>query len=111
MDHDRQSAGMLALRGIAGLFFGLLALAWPGAAVATFLLLFAVYALIDSLTTATFAITARSHADVGFSFLRAAVGFVAGVVTFFFPDVTAFGLALAVGAWAVSAGAAELVES
>lgn len=110
MDEDRQSSWALLLRGAAGLLFGLLALAWPGAAFATLLLLFGIYTLLDALASATFAVAVQ-HRDNGssFYFIRAAVGFAAGLLAFFFPSLAVYGFSLVVGAWAISVGTAELV--
>ncbi|AKV00737.1 putative membrane protein [Labilithrix luteola] len=110
MDEDRQTSSALLLRGAAGLLFGLLALAWPGAAFVTLLLLFGIYALVDAFASASFAVAVQ-HRDNGatFYFIRAVVGLSAGLLAFFFPTLAVYGFSLVVGAWAISAGTAELV--
>lgn len=110
MDDDRQSSSALLLRGAAGLLFGLMALAWPGAAFATLLLLFGIYTLLDAFASASFAVAVQ-HRDNGssFYFIRAVAGLAAGFLAFFFPSLAVYGFSLVVGAWAISAGTAELV--
>ncbi|AKV02610.1 putative membrane protein [Labilithrix luteola] len=110
LDDDQRASWSLLLRGVAGLLFGFLALAWLGAPAAPRALLFGGYALVDGLATASFAMDVRRH-DCGstFYFIRAAVGVVAGLSMLFFPDALLGTFRILVGVWAVSVGAAEVV--
>jgi hypothetical protein len=68
---DRQlapSAGhwwAVALRGVAAVLFGLMALLWPGITLFALVLLFGVYALVDGAFTLVAAIRDRDAADTG----------------------------------------------
>jgi uncharacterized membrane protein HdeD (DUF308 family) len=118
---------MLVLRGAASLVFGLLALASPPAALAALALLFGLYALVDGLTSAFFALSVRQdrrwsrehgqppHVSAlaarrapKWYLARAFFGVGAGLIAFLFPHVTAFSLSVLVGLWAVAAGVTEL---
>jgi hypothetical protein len=52
-----------ALRGLAGILFGVLALAWPGMTLVTLILLFAAYALVAGLASVAGAIRHRRTED------------------------------------------------
>lgn len=121
---------MLVLRGAAALVFGLLALASPRAAVTAVVFLFAIYAIVDGVTSALFALSSpnpeRGPRDLGppargrlaggrgafhtrgVYLARGAVGICAGIVAFLQPEVTSLAFAVLAGCWAALAGASEL---
>jgi len=103
---------ILVLRGIAAILFGLAAYFWPGAALATLVLLFAIYAVADGVL-ALIAAVRRVGNDKHWwlLLLEGVVGIAAGVATFFYPGITALILLYFVAAWAVITGVLEIVAA
>lgn len=118
---------MLVLRGAAAVVFGLLTLASPRTAVTAVVFLFAIYAIVDGVTSALFALSAPepergvegtvgrasgAHGSAlrtrGFYLARGAVGIGAGIAAFLHPEVTSLAFAVLAGCWAALAGASEL---
>lgn len=99
----------LALRGLAAILFGLLALLVPGLTLGVLVTLFALYALVDG--ALALLVGARARQADPHARLLAGVG-VAGVavgtVTLLWPGITAFVLLLLVAAWALATGALQL---
>ncbi len=50
---------LLALRGVAGILFGIGAFVWPGATIAALVLLFGAYALVDGIMTLVLSLRLR----------------------------------------------------
>jgi uncharacterized membrane protein HdeD (DUF308 family) len=99
----------VALRGVAALLFGLLAIVWPGISLAALVLLFGAYALIDGLFAVVSAIAnARGQDRWWIVLLEGIVGIAAGLVTFAWPGLTALALLYLIGAWAVVTGILEI---
>ncbi len=98
----------MLLRGIIAITFGVLAFAWPGVTVATLVLLFGSYALVDgvfSLLTAPGG--GRHHEDRWLLAPEGIVGVSAGVVTLRFPAFSAVMLVFFVfliSIWATATG-------
>jgi uncharacterized membrane protein HdeD (DUF308 family) len=102
--------GMIALRGVAALLFGLLTLFRPAVSLAALILLFGVYALADGVFTIAAAITNRRGQPHWVALLVGGVlGVAAGILTFLYPGVTALVLLYFIAAWAIVRGVAEVV--
>jgi uncharacterized membrane protein HdeD (DUF308 family) len=103
----------IALRGAAGLLFGLAALVWSGITLAVLVALFGAYALIDGLSVLVGAFRgARDDAGKRWPlFLIGAAGIVAGVLTFLWPDITALALLYLIAGWAIVRGAMEIAAA
>ena len=102
----------LAIRGIAALVFGLLTFVIPGVTIALLVLWFGAYALVDGI----FSIIAAwrspdGRARWGSLLIEGIAGIVAGVLTFFWPGITAAVLVLLIGGWAVVTGVFEIVAA
>jgi uncharacterized membrane protein HdeD (DUF308 family) len=83
---------------------------WPGITVAVLVTIFGLYAIIDGVTNLMYGFSqarGRSWAQV----VQGIVGIGAGVLTFFWPGVTALVLVLFIGAWAIVTGVLELVAA
>jgi uncharacterized membrane protein HdeD (DUF308 family) len=102
----------LALRGAAAIIFGLIALFWPPAAVAALVAVFGAYALVDVIFNLIAAVRAgRSGQQWGALVFEGIVSLLVGVLTLFFPSVTALALVLFVAAWSLITGVAEVVAA
>lgn len=95
----------MVLRGIVAIVFGVLAFAWPGVTLATLVLLFGWYALVDgifSLVSATGG--RRTREDRWLLAPEGIVGLWAGVVTLRAPAITAIVLVFFISIWAMATG-------
>ena len=119
--HDRHRIGAgvlaqfwwaLALRGAAGILFGILAFVMPALTLAVLVLLFGAYALVDGIFNVVAALSRRTGARPWWALLLAGlVGIVAGLVAFFMPGLTALALAYVIGIWAVVIGTLEIASA
>jgi len=92
-----------AVRGIAAVIFGVLALAMPGIALGAYCLADGVFALIGA------AREAEAHNRWAHLLFVGIFGILVGAITFFFWQITAFALLYLVAAWAIVTGILELV--
>jgi len=95
------------LRGIAAIVFGILAFAWPGLTIALLVLIWGAYALIDGV----FSLIAGIRAKYGTLILLGVLGIAAGLVTFFWPGVTAITLVWIIAFWAIFAGVMQIAAA
>ncbi|MCU1499053.1 MAG: hypothetical protein JWM47_3006 [Acidimicrobiales bacterium] len=103
-----------ALRGLAAVAFGVLALIWPGLTLLVLVLLFGAYALFDGVTLISSVFTSASDEPTQAKTVlavRGAVGVVAGLVTFLWPGITALALLFVIAAWAVVNGVLEIAAA
>ena len=102
----------LVIRGVAGVLFGIGALVWPPAAVAALVLLFGAYALVDGIFNIVAAVRApREGRRWGWLTFSGLIGIATGLITFFFPGITALALVVLVASWSLVTGAAEIVAA
>ena len=102
----------LVIRGVAGVLFGIGALVWPPAAVAVLVLLFGAYALVDGIFNIVAAVRGpREGRRWGWLVLSGVIGIATGLITFFYPGITAVALVLLVAAWSLVTGVAEIVAA
>jgi uncharacterized membrane protein HdeD (DUF308 family) len=98
----------LLLRGIAAVLFGLAALFWPGLTLFVLIVFFGAYALVDGIL----AIVAGIRGSEGRRWLLLAegvLGVLAGLITFFWPGMTALFLLFVISAWAIFTGLLKVV--
>jgi uncharacterized membrane protein HdeD (DUF308 family) len=99
---------LLVVRGVAAILFGILTVLWPGASLASLVLLFGVYSLVEGFTSLVLAFM-RAEGRTGVWVLHALVGVGAGIVTFAYPAITALALYAIIARWAVATGLVEIV--
>jgi len=103
---------MLALRGVLAIIFGLIMLFLPGIALAAFIIVFAVYAIIDGIVAVVVAIRERETLSRwGWVLVEGVLSIIAGILAFAYPGVTALALLFIVAAWAVLTGIMEVVAA
>ncbi len=98
---------ILLVRGIIAIIFGLLAFTWPGLTIIILTGLFAAYALLDGI----FALVVGIHARWAGLAILGVLGIIAGLVTLFFPRLTALTLLLIIAAWAIVRGVIEITAA
>ncbi len=102
-------ASFLLIRGVVALLAGFIAFAWPGITIAVLVGIFAGYAIIDGVTSLFLAFS--GHDRVWIHVLQGIVGIAAGVLTFFWPGVTALALIILIAARAIVVGALEIAAA
>jgi uncharacterized membrane protein HdeD (DUF308 family) len=104
--------GWIALRGAVAILFGILALAWPGSALAAIVILFGAYAFVDGVF-ALVALFRGAGRDGRFwtLILEAVVGIGIGIFTLANPAVTGLALLYYVGIWSVITGVLEIIAA
>jgi uncharacterized membrane protein HdeD (DUF308 family) len=101
--------GMVAVRGVVALLFGILTLFRPGISLATLVILFGAYALVDGLFTVWSAVANRRGEAHWVALLFGGLaGIAVGVITFMRPGITAMVLLYLIAAWAIVRGVAEI---
>lgn len=99
-----------AIRGVAAVLFGILALAIPGIALYVLVILFGAYALVDGIFALIAAVRqAEAHNRWAHLLFVGIFGVLVGAITFFFWQITALALLYLIAAWAVVTGILELV--
>lgn len=96
------------LRGVAGIVFGILAFAWPGITVASLVILFGAYAMVDGILHVIAAFRGTLPIPRWLLALQGIAGIIAGLFAFFVPLATALALTILIGAWALVTGALKL---
>jgi uncharacterized membrane protein HdeD (DUF308 family) len=104
--------GLLIVRGIVGVVFGLVAFAGPGITIAALVVIFGLYAIIDGVTNLILGLNRRPiHGRAWATAIQGIVGIVAGVLAFIWPGVTALALVIVIGAWAIVTGLFEIAAA
>jgi len=102
----------LALRGLAAILFGIAALVVPHIALAVLIALFGAYALVDGVFAIVSAVRAvERHMRWWPLLLEGLAGIVVGVLTFFWPVVTALLLLYFIASWAIVTGVFEILAA
>jgi uncharacterized membrane protein HdeD (DUF308 family) len=97
----------LALRGLAGILFGLAALLWPSITVVALVLLFGAYAMIDGIL-ALAAAGVGTRAPTWTVALEGVLGIGVGLAAFFWTGISALVLVSLIGFWAAVTGILEI---
>jgi uncharacterized membrane protein HdeD (DUF308 family) len=102
----------VAIRGVAGVVVGLIALAMPATTMLALVLLFAAYMLVGGVFAIIAAARAARQRDRwGLLVLEGLAGIVAGVIAVLWPAITVVAFVLLVAAWAVVAGSLMLIAA
>jgi uncharacterized membrane protein HdeD (DUF308 family) len=102
----------IALRGVAALLFGILAMVWPGIVLTVMVLFFGAYAFVDGLFTLIAAAQMReSGRPLWPLVLVGLLGIVAGMVAFLWPQLTALGLLMLIAGWALVMGVLQIIAA
>jgi uncharacterized membrane protein HdeD (DUF308 family) len=101
---------LFLIRGIAAILFGILAFVWPGITLVVLVLFFGAFALVDGIASLIAAITGRgATAPRWWLAIVGLAGVAAGLLTFFWPGVTALVLLFFIAGWAIAAGVFQII--
>jgi uncharacterized membrane protein HdeD (DUF308 family) len=104
--------GAVLLRGAVGVLFGLTTFLVPGLSVSALVLLFGAFALADGILEIVSAVRDRTGDAPRWAIvLRGLLGVAAGIVTIFWPGITALALLYVIAAWAIVGGAFEIAAA
>ena len=96
---------LIALRGVLGIVFGIIALLAPVETILALVILFSAYMVIDSLFSFVAAIrAARRRERWGLLTLQGLASLAAGVIALIWPTITVAAFVLLIGAWSVVMG-------
>ena len=103
---------LIALRGVLGVMFGLIALILPFATILALVLLFSAYMLVDGVFAIYAAVrAARQRENWGFLAFQGAVSIVTAVLAFLWPGLTVFAFVLLIAAWSIVTGCLMLAAA
>ncbi|WP_353510211.1 HdeD family acid-resistance protein [Intrasporangium sp.] len=102
---------LVLLRGILAILFGIAVLAWPKATVVVFLVLFAVFSLLDGILEIMTGVQAKGERGRWLIFLQGALAIIAGIIAVVWPSITAVVLLWLVALWAILSGVMEIAGS
>lgn len=112
LEYFQKQWGWVALRGICALVFGVLALAFPGLTLGVLVLFWGAYALLDGVAALVAGFRMGEGSKPLWSLIAIGLlGIGAGVVTFFWPGLTAFTLIFIIGIWAIAIGIFQIVAA
>ncbi|HTT12195.1 MAG TPA: HdeD family acid-resistance protein [Burkholderiaceae bacterium] len=104
--------GWIVLRGVAGVLFAVLAVAWPGVTLAALVIVWGAYALADGILALVAAWLVRDAGrPFGWLIVVGLLGIAAGVVTFLWPGITAMVLLMLIAAWAFAMGIFQIAAA
>jgi uncharacterized membrane protein HdeD (DUF308 family) len=105
------SWGVLLFRGVLGILFGLTALLMPGITLAALIFYFGAYALLSGIATLVVASGLKGEPGFGTLLFEAIVGIAAGLLTFFYPGLTAIALLAVIATWAILSGGVAIATA
>jgi uncharacterized membrane protein HdeD (DUF308 family) len=99
------SSWAIALRGVAAILFGFLALRLPFEALLALTILFGAFAIVDGILSIVAAVRAgREHQPVGPLAVEGLLGLVAGILALVWPGIGALSLLILIAVWAMVVG-------
>ena len=113
IEHITRNWWVPLIRGVAATLFGIMALFWPGITLEVLVLFFGAYALVDGVFALLAGLTA-SGTDTGLRWalvVTGVAGIIIGLVTFFWPGITATLLLAFIITWAIVTGISEIVAA
>ena len=103
---------LVLIRGAVAVLFGVIALALPGATMASLVLLFGIYMGVDGVFAFFAGVRAAAHHERwGELMIEGIIGIIAAVIAFTFPLATIVGIVIFAAVWAVVSGVAMLVAA
>ena len=101
---------VLLLRGVLAIAFGVVAYAWPGMTLATLVMFFAAFVLVDGVFDVFHAFSGRKENENWWVLLlEGLLGIAFGVITWMRPGVTVVVLLLFIAFWAMATGILRII--
>lgn len=112
LSHLARNWGWIALRGAAGVSFGVLAFVWPGITLVILALFFGAYAFTDGIFALVAAYRRREGRKAVWPLVLVGVlGVLAGVGTFLWPEMTTLALLMFIAVWALFIGIFQIAAA
>jgi uncharacterized membrane protein HdeD (DUF308 family) len=103
---------LLALRGVAGILFGIAAFVWPESALTALVFVFGAYVFVDGIFALIAGIGMRRQLSLWWLIvLEGVAGIILGLLTFRSPDITALVLLTFIVAWSIITGIFEIATA
>jgi uncharacterized membrane protein HdeD (DUF308 family) len=103
---------LLLLRGVVAVLFGLTLFVWPNLSLASLVLLFAAFMLVDGFSNVVTAVRGRHEYENWWVLLLGGItGAGLGILTFWKPQITALALLFYIAVWAIATGLLEIVAA
>ena len=103
---------VLAIRGVAAILFGIGAFLWPDLTLVVLVALFGAYALVDGIFAVIAGLSIRKQDERWWMMLLSGVAsIVIGLITFFWPEITALVLLYWIAAWSLVTGAFQIAAA
>lgn len=109
LDALAQNWGLILLRGLLAIAFGVLAFIWPGITLISLVLLYGAFAFADGILAIAAAIRGGAPAPRWWLLLIGVFGIAAGVLTLLWPQITALVLLLFIAGWAIATGIMQII--
>jgi uncharacterized membrane protein HdeD (DUF308 family) len=102
----------IAIRGVLGILFGIIALIFPGATILSIVLVFAAYLLVDGIFAIIAAVrAARRHDRWGMLTFEGIINILTAAVAVAVPGLTVLAFVIIIAAWAIVTGALVLAAA
>ena len=103
---------LVALRGVISILFGIGAFVWPGITLFVLIAFFGAYMFVDGIFALVSAVRFRHEREQWpMLMVEGILGVAVGVVTFFWPGLTALAWLYTIAAWAIVTGVLEIVTA
>jgi uncharacterized membrane protein HdeD (DUF308 family) len=100
------------LRGIVAILFGIGTFVWPGMALVVLVAMFAAFTFVDGVAAVIASIRHRTEVKHWWAYLlEGLLGVGVGVVTWFWPGITALALLFMIAFWAIATGIFEIIAA
>jgi uncharacterized membrane protein HdeD (DUF308 family) len=107
-----QNWWVIAIRGVLGIIFGIIALVYTGVTILSLVLVFGAYALVDGIFAIIAAVrAARRHDRWGWLTFEGIASILAAVITVAVPGLTVLAFVLLIAAWAIVTGVLEIAAA
>jgi uncharacterized membrane protein HdeD (DUF308 family) len=107
-DLFKNTSLMLAIRGVAAIIFGIIALAAPGITLSALLIVLGAFVFIDGVTAIALAVTGESPLPRWVLLLQGIAGVIFAGVTLVTPGVTALALLYMIAVWCLFTGSLSI---
>jgi uncharacterized membrane protein HdeD (DUF308 family) len=98
-------SGMMAVRGVLAILFGLVALVWPGITLTALLILFGAFAFVDGVSALVLAFSNGDPVIPRWVLaLDGVAGIIVAVIAFFAPGITSLALLYIIATWCLITG-------